>query len=241
MDHYFEPVIVHGKTRQLHELTFRGAMGISRIPEHLNEQRITKFLQGVLLDEALPLAMTVQERYYVLLKYLSQQSDGLLATKIDYAAYIKSDQAGIDRIDESSMQVQHLTGAMVVFLEQHCKGVGDWIVGQMALQMACADVPVCLELVPPDLDADAMLTELKTRLNALQDLPQSKFDAIYSLYRSHHARLNTLVTLGTDMQGITVYGGADDAPARFRPAAALVGLAAELERFVAEKDVTDGR
>ncbi|MEY2864641.1 MAG: hypothetical protein RLY58_2348, partial [Pseudomonadota bacterium] len=150
MDQYFEPLIIHGKTRQVHEITFKATIGISRIPEHLNEQRITRFLQSVLQDEALPLAMTVQERYYVLLKYLSQQSDGLLSAKFDYASYIKSDEAGVDRVNESSMHVQHLTGAMVEFLEQHCKGVADWIVGQMALQIACADVPACRDLVHPD-------------------------------------------------------------------------------------------
>lgn len=232
MNQYFEPVLLNGKRQPLRELSFDDAIGIAAIPEHLNEVRITRFLAGVLGDRPLALMMTAQERYYVLLSYLSQQSaDSAISTDIQYADYLRTGEPQVSN-DDGAVQVQHLTGAMVEFLESLCSGVADWLLTQMALQMAVPSIEVCSKFVSTTLSEQDLHAETMRRIEAIKKLPLSEFERVYRAYKSQHDAIHTLVRLSYDKDGLTVIGGADDAPARFRPSAALYGVTAELERLV---------
>lgn len=86
---HFHPITIAGKNLTMRELSFDETIKVARISEKLNEMRITAFLGYALGDPHLAQKMTIQERYYLLMQYLSTQQDELTGQKSDYQHYLK--------------------------------------------------------------------------------------------------------------------------------------------------------
>ncbi|HPY40655.1 MAG TPA: hypothetical protein PLM98_09065 [Thiolinea sp.] len=242
----FKPIIIGNTSYRLNELTFHDAVKISRIPERMNEHRISVFLAAVLRDDQIAQKMTVQERYYILIQYLSTQTDTVISSTLTYEDYLFSNQSefkttlSLEQAD-LKINVRQLTGRDAELLETLCDGVADWIVGAMALQLDMPENKEIPVLHSQDCSEAEHLESLKTRANAFKNLELSRFNRFYNAFDYLQSEMSTLCRLGFDDSGITVLGGTDDAPARFRPAAALTGIAAQLDRYAAAKGQSVGR
>jgi len=82
----FDPVPVGNNTYQMQEIIFNDSLKVAVIDKSLNEKRISAFLSHVLANAELPLKMTVQERYFLMLKYVEKQSNTLFSSDTDFSA-----------------------------------------------------------------------------------------------------------------------------------------------------------
>lgn len=231
MQQFFQSVSINDRKYIFSELTFSQAIGIARIPQSKNEARLTQFLkcvfEGTNID---PLAMTAQERYYLLLSYLAQQQNALSAHRFA-SQFLKPQPSSFvsQSLPEDGIFVTLMTGRLAELLENTCGDLVDWITGVLATQVTHPDLPPL-----PDLQTDdaALLEQFKARCKAIGAMPTSKFNHMYSVYTRHMSDLSVLVHLGVDKDGITVLGGADDAPTRFRPSAAFTGSVGQLVQSI---------
>ena len=229
MQQFFEPVNIDGRRYDFTELTFAQAIAIARIPQIKNEARLTLFLRHVLGDSLDPLKMTAQERYFLLLSYLAQQS--ALADGVNPQSFLKRTEKPFLHASEpeDGISVQIMTGRLSEILENHCRDLVDWVTGTLAMQLICPELPA----LPKTNDEDAVIIDaFKSRCKAIGELPTSAFNRLYAAYTRHMTDLAVLVHLGVDQHGITVFGGADDAPARFRSSAAFIGSVGQLVRSI---------
>lgn len=238
----FKPITIGNTTYQLHELTFHDAIKISRIPERMNEHRISVFLAAVLRDDQMPWRMTVPERYYILIQYLSTQTDTVISSTVSYESYLLGNNQPFKTIDAfGKSTVRQLTGRDVELLETLCEEIGDWVVGAMALQLSTPEVSDLPALPPVDCSDEDLKNALIARASVLKKMGLRKFNLIHGIYSHIQDEMATLCRLGFDDSGFTVLGGTDDAPARFRPSAALTGIATQLDRYAAAKSQSVGR
>lgn len=229
MQQFFEPVSIDGRRYDFTELTFAQAIAIARIPQIKNEARLTLFLRHVFGDSVDPLKLTAQERYFLLLSYLAQQHT--IADGINPLGFLKRAETPFlhSSEPEDGVSVQLMTGRLAEILENHCRDLVDWVTGTLAMQVICPELPP----LPKTTDEDAVVIDtFKARCKAIGALPTSAFNRLYATYTRHMANLAVLVHLGVDQHGITLIGGADDAPARFRPSTAFVGSIGWLVRSV---------
>lgn len=208
------------------------ALQLARMPEQLLEARLSRFLGFVLDDESLARALSVQERYYLLMQYLSVQNGSPLATNADYGRYLlKTSQREPwqSSIATHGLIVSHLTGNQAEILETLCEDVADWVLGAMAFQcsLAAGQWP---PLPPESAKNDDHANIMRQRIAILENMDQSAFNSLYDHYLVTCDRLSRFVRTGFDAMGVTVLGGADDAPARFRAAASLNGIIERLGR-----------
>lgn len=230
----FSRIEIGSRKYDLVELSGRGVIEISTVAEAMNEHRITAFLKKTLSDADLPYEMTAQERYYLLIQYLAAQKNTLLGTTTSFASYVlPNNQTWQSSVRVGSMVVQQLTGRHVELLEELCESASDWVNGSMALQIVESDIKG-LPLLPVTTEKNALSQALKDRVNFLVDLPISQFNDYFTQYQQANDKMATLVRLGFDAHGLTVLGGTDDAPMRFRPAAAITGVWGVLERYSSE-------
>lgn len=230
-------------SRSLRELKIGEALNIARIPYEQNERRLTAFLAGVLDDEALARALTVQERYHLLIEYLATSSDTALAVPINFNLYrLRPDQP--DRRWKTSVQTQHgqiqqLCGWQAELLESVCEDVADWLIGSLVLQ--CQQPEFAAMPTDPQATDEQRLAVLVSRVKAFEALPQRDAEALTRSYLQANQDMAYHLKTNIDAKGITILpanGGADDAPARFRPDTAFGWLAQRLAGFL---DVPDQR
>jgi hypothetical protein len=243
-------VQISGKSVQLHELTFNAGIKVSRIPFSQNEHRITVFLQHVLNDQDLPLQITAQERYFLLLNYLDNQQGTLTQTPIDCKPYMQHIQPTSLLSDDASQpafattaeyeqtKIRLMTGRDAELLEKSCVDLADWLIGSMALELDHPDMPA---IHAPDCDSDVLRDSLINRAGYLKNLPQAQFDAFYAAHNHLHNQTAILCRLSLDDDGIILLGGTDDAPMRFRPSTSFIGVVAELDRRATRAGVSDQR
>ena len=227
---HFERISIGQRHYMMRELTFNHAIKIARIPEAKNEQRLTVFLQDVLQDELLPLQMTVQERYYLLLKYLDAQQNSLLAIKLDIADFLILPVGRWNtQYEQDDIIVKQLTGYDVELLENHCGNLADWIAASLALQLhdSKSDMPPMLYHA---LDEQEKMQRFVERLKYVRDMPLSQFNAYHAILNLANSEMQSLVRLGFDGQGITIRG-TDDAPHRFCPSSTFYGIVARLDGY----------
>ena len=63
----FDPIPIGEQKYQLNEVTFNDALKVAAIDPKLNEKRITSFLAHALGNSQLPLLMTAQVRYFLII------------------------------------------------------------------------------------------------------------------------------------------------------------------------------
>lgn len=223
---------------QMKELTIGQALEVSKVPERMQEARTTKFLGFAIGSESSARALTVQERYYLLMQYLSIQDETPLSADINFAAYMASrERAGAWMPTCSGLicSWRQLTGHDVEALELLCEDASDWIIASIGLQAMRLDWPPVYGEgeVKPSEQAEA----ISQRYKIVQELPASEFERLAREWRAACVAMTRFVMTGYDNKGITVLpvsGGADDAPMRFRPSAAFGEVCRELAGCFAE-------
>lgn len=226
---HFERVSIGHHHYLMKELTFNAAIKIAKIPESNLEQRLTVFLQNVLNDELLPLQMTAQERYALLLNYLKVQHGTLLEVSHNLDNFLMQPTQWQLESQIDGFKIKQLDGFACELLEKNCANIADWLAGGMAAQLWKIDSDM------PPLPNAAMLAEeyqarFFERVAYLKNLPVTDFNEYYTIFSQANTQLNTLVRLDFDETGLVVRG-TDDAPYRFCPSSTFTGIIRELDRY----------
>lgn len=206
------------KPRRLRELKLGEAIQIGRMPPLL-EAQLTAFLGFVLDDKDLPLSLTIQERYYLLMLYRTCQKDSDLALEGDYSAYFIQPSQRLpwyQQQQSDQLLITQLTGQQAEILEELCEDLLDWTLGAMALQCQQVESLDHWPTLPTPATREQTAQIMRERIAILEAMPDSDFDQLYADYYYLNEQFNYLVKTGLDDKGIVIYGGADDAPVRFR-------------------------
>ena len=226
----FDPIQIGTNTYQLNEITFNEALKVSALESKLNEKRITLFLANALKNPNLPLRMTVQERYFLMLKYVQNQTNTLFSSETDLSNCFLQQNDWQNEVSEFGITVRQLSGAEAEYLEAHCMNAAEWIGCMLAFQIAYANHEHLAEFPNRDATDHVYKQQFSQRLNYLKSLPQSDFDLIYQDYHKLNNQLFSHVQLGINNEGFVVLRGADDAPLRFRASTCFIGIIKELDK-----------
>lgn len=223
---YFEPFTINGTTYQLNELTFQQALDIAMIPSNREQKRLTLFLNYVLNRDDSEI-LTVEERYYILLKYLVTQGETILGVNATIGDFLLEDTELIKEINFNDKTIRKLTGRDVEFLERQCKNAGEWIVGAVAAQLSYSEHEVMQGVLSPDaLDYESQII---ARAEYIGNLKLSEHDKVFDDYFTLVYQMEALVRISFTDDGIALRG-ADDAQSRFRTTATFTGFIAELAK-----------
>jgi hypothetical protein len=226
----FDPVQIGNNVYKLHEIEFNNALKVAAIDQRLNEKRISEFLRHV-LDKGQPLVMTAQERYCLMLKYMEKQSITLFSTDTDFSkCYLSSEKPWKSEITQNGITVRQLIGREVEYLEAHCANAAEWIACMLAFQISYSGHDALSELPNRSLNDTDFINQFSERLAYLKRRAQSDFDLIYQDFNALNNQLFSKIYLNVSNQGLVISRGADDAPLRFRPAAAFIGIIKELDQ-----------
>lgn len=226
----FDPIPIGENAYQLSEIIFNDALKVSAIDSRLNEKRISSFLGHSLGNMALPMTMTVQERYYLMLKYVQKQTNTLFSSEVNFEDCFKTETVWNEEISEQGVTVRQLNGAEAEYLESKCVNAAEWIACLLAFQIKYENHEH-LGLYPDrSLPMNEYIAQFSKRLNYLKSLPQSDFNLIYQDYITLNSKLFTHVELNVNNDGFVVQRGADDAPLRFRPSTCFIGIIKELDK-----------
>jgi len=230
----FDPVPIGNNTYQLQEIVFNDALKVAAINQRLNEKRISAFLSHALCNKEQPLNMTVQERYCLMLKYVEKQSVTLFSTDADFSkCYLHSEENWQPEISHNGITVRQLVGREAEYLEEHCANAAEWIACMLAFQISYDGNEKLSELPNRNANDTEFIKQFSERLEFLKKQTQSDFDLIYQDFIALNNQLFTLIHLNVSNQGLVISRGADDAPLRFRPAAAFFGIIKELDQSFA--------
>ncbi|SDY70316.1 hypothetical protein [Acinetobacter kyonggiensis] len=230
----FDPVPIGNNTYQLQEIVFNDALKVAAINQRLNEKRISAFLSHALCNKEQPLNMTIQERYCLMLKYVEKQSGTLFSTDADFSkCYLHSDANWQSEITRNGITVRQLVGREAEYLEEYCANAAEWIACMLAFQISYSGHEALAELPNRSSNDTDFFKQFSDRLAYLKQRPQSDFDLIYQDFIALNNQLFTMIHLNVSNQGLVISRGADDAPLRFRPAAAFFGIIKELDQSFA--------
>lgn len=226
----FDPMPIGEQTYQLNEITFNDALKVAAIDPKLNEKRITLFLSHALQNQQLPLMMTAQERYFLMIKYVQNQTNTLFSSDIDLSNCFKENSPWIDEVSEVGVTVRQLDGSEAEYLEAHCMNAAEWIACLLAFQIKYENHEHLGQF--PDRNAidQVYKQQFTQRLGYLKTLPQSEFNLIYLDYLKLNSQLFTHLELSVNNEGFVVQRGADDAPIRFRASTCFIGIIKELDK-----------
>jgi len=226
----FDPIHIGGQTYQLNEITFNEALKVAAIDPKLNEKRITSFLSQALQNPQLPLLMTAQERYFLMIKYVQNQTNTLFSTNTDFSNCFKEHSDWIHEVSEVGVTVRQVSGSEAEYLEEHCMNAAEWIACLLAFQIKYENHEHLGQF--PDRSAidQVYKQQFSERLGYLKTLPQSEFNLIYLDYLKLNRQLFTHLELSVNNEGFVVQRGADDAPIRFRSSTCFIGIIKELDK-----------
>ncbi|WP_151750534.1 hypothetical protein [Acinetobacter sp. TUM15131] len=226
----FDPIPIGENAYQLTELTFNDALKVSAIDYKLNEKRISAFLGHALGNQTLPLSLTAQERYFLMLKYVQTQTNTLFSSEVNFENCFRSEQNWLSQVSENGVTVRQLTGAEAEYLESKCVNAAEWIACLLAFQIKYENHEYLGTFPDRSQSQKENLDQFSMRLNYLKTLPQSDFNLIYTDYLALNTKLFTHVELNVNNDGFVVLRGADDAPLRFRPSTCFIGIIKELDK-----------
>lgn len=226
----FDPIPIGEQTYQLNEVTFNDALKVAAIDPKLNEKRITSFLAHALGNSQLPLMMTAQERYFLMIKYVQNQTNTLFSTNTDFSNCFKEQSSWTHEVLEVGVTVRQVIGSEAEYLEAHCMNAAEWIACLLAFQIKYENHEHLGQL--PDRSAidQVYKQQFSQRLGYLKTLPQSEFNLIYLDYLKLNSQLFTHIELSVNNEGFVVQRGADDAPIRFRASTCFIGIIKELDK-----------
>lgn len=215
------------------EIEIGQAIAIGDIPQDAYELRLTAFLAAVLQDPALPLRLTVQERYYILLNCLVISNSDYVMAAGDISEFLLPTTTAPDTTQVETIYIQQLRGHHADFLQSNCENVYDWIAGQMAMQLYGDMTEYLSDTKEQGILWSQLTTENPGELSAafadrfkqINSITESKFERLYAVFCAGADNLAHLVDISVDKDGIILNstGGDDDRAARFRAVQSLSG------------------
>lgn len=229
--------LISGFNASMVEMDGNQALKVAHLSTAMHEHRLTQFLETVLDDKNTPLNLTVQERYYLLIQYLSGQADTDLNTKTDYSKYVHMPMGKW----QASYQIEEITvhqlrGFQAELLQECVDDISDWVFGAMCLQIESPE----LGTLPTSDNKTEWAQLLNDRMPKLLNIPQSDLARLHELYTFANAAMSAYVVYSFDENGIVILGGTDDAPMRFCPLTTLTGIFDALARAFASYSPTTG-
>ena len=221
-----EPIQLLNRQVFIQENTLEKTMEVARIPESLNEARLSSFIAFITGDNNLAGALTIQERYFILLNYLALSASNYSAVG-DYSEFFIEQQTAPDFVESNGIYVGHLYGSQVMQLEHSCENTYDWLCGQIAMQ-CYGDMSkifgsgVVWEKIE-SFEKDYLSKTLQSRFEMIGQLGDSSpcFPLLVSAHEAGCLALNHLVETNIDKKGIVLKsqnpgGDANKCFARFR-------------------------
>lgn len=221
----------------LRELTIGEAVNLASTPLGKHEVATAALLASIVMETSGPNnhagRWTVQERMFVVAHYIACTSD-VGNFEIGDGRFLDYLQTSPDTAPESvdvgqacgdTWHMRQLTGDEALAMEQVCTSHLHWQAADMAARLYVPGKEERPDASERPADFTAWLQERKDVFLAM---PESDFEALFSVYERGRVELNHLFWLGFDESGHTVLpkategGGSVRAPARF-PVAAAVG------------------
>lgn len=236
----FDEIMIDGTPLQMRELRFGEALHLTSIKDIStfdpdlgkkityvqDEKRLTRFLSYVLDEQLVDVRLlTVQERYYFLLKYLQQNISELLKSDVSYAQYIPTfsphdNIVVVNELTRESESVRALNGYDLELLELNCITPEEWFSSVFVATYSNQDIAELSE--PLDFTADDYAENFKQRLMYLNQLPVSEYDVLFARYLELNDLLEAENAQGLNMKivfgqrGVELrQGGVDDESQRF--------------------------
>lgn len=231
-----QPIQLRHEAIFIKELTIGEIMQIAKIPEALNEMRISSFISFATKDNTLAGRLTVQERYFILLNWLAI-SDSAYSMDGDTSEYFIAENKNIpDFFETEGVYTHHLLGQHVSALQRKCENAYEWLTCQMACQLSgdmtailSSGLPIIWAPLTSDNDneIDEVITQRFTEIEALTDV---QFNKLYQIFAMGTHHLRHLVDISLDNKGITLVKGGDGEyeAVRFRPLAGVSDIARQL-------------
>lgn len=253
-----EPITLLNTQVVLTENSMENIMEIAKIPEELNESRLSSLINFIGNNPFLAGKLTVQERYYLLLNYFIL-SDSPFSSVGDCSEYfLPTDVATVpNQVQLQTAYMTHLYGNQAALLEKQCENAYDWLCGQIALQ-CFGDLSFLLGDNNEDkalwvwekvvtTDNQGLSEIVNNRYNLIKKLTPGEFTRLTDIFYEGGQQLVHFVELGLDNKGITLAkqdydaGDGTDRNARFCPFDNLPELIKNLARCVMEGcDESDG-
>ncbi|WOE40043.1 hypothetical protein [Acinetobacter chinensis] len=222
---------ISGTDRKLEELAFKDALAVSVVEPKLNEKRISVFLSKALkCDIEIVRNMSVQERYFLNLKYACQQSRTLLGMDSNFSSlFNEQPNSWQDQINLSGITVRQLTGREAEYIEENVNNAAEWIACLLAFQIKYHGHAELSNFPDRTKTESEFIEEFLQRLDYLKNLAESDFEKCFGDFNSLNELLCTHLNLGISNEGLVLKRGADDAPVRFCPASCLSRLIRDLD------------
>lgn len=221
---------------QLNELEVGEILSLAQLNPKYNEHLLSGFLSYALDDNDAPYSMTVQQRYFCLLHYLSAQKSNDLAAHVNINDYLHTDgRPWLDSITVEDISVRQMNGHEIEALEKMAEDLGDWMLGAMALQITYGEQ---LPYIQPLTNQQLAGNVIKNRFNILKKLGQDQLNELQAKFQQAEEQLATLVTVGFDSKGAVLYeskGGFESEPARFLCDSTFTGFTKQLFSAVAAR------
>lgn len=233
------------------ENTIGNTMKIAKIPERLNEARLSSFISFVTGDNELAGQLTVQERYYILLNYLALTGSNYSANG-DYSEFYihhtdsETPTQTPNSVEIDNINITHLYGNQAMLLEQTCENVYEWLAGQIAMQCygdigalfgKTGENAIIWEKIETT-DSDQLSQILQKRFEQIEQLTDFEFQQLAVIHETGCNQLAHLVDPTIDNHGIILFsqekktGDGANRAARFRPLSYLPNIVKQLAQYI---------
>lgn len=205
-------------TARLRELTIRDAIALAAVPAHLHQESASRFLRAAVAEVkgvTDPADWTVQERTLAICHYMASTLDdgpdfALAGGVSRYSDYLMggtdypAERVELGELEGDTWSIRQLTGRLAESIERLEGELDDitrgahWQAGMMAAQ-----------LIPNGDDGEG-LTEgeldafLLARMQTILGFPESAFTRLLAMYHDGADKLQHLLKLSFDDEGIIV-------------------------------------
>lgn len=218
----FKQIKAFGRVFNMREITYAEALYVVQIEKQYEQRRLTKFLNYILSGEHDALELTIQERYFLLLRYLENQPLNKALDQIPHVVASKYIQPSItwqNEVTEGEITVKQLTGKEAEYIEANTKQIQEKFALILVFQYKNSTMGLD-SFIPNDLEDDAFQEAIKAKLAQVKTLVGSDVDVIYDQYTRLNSQLMSHLTIQLNQDGFVIRG-TDDAPMRFCTISAL--------------------
>lgn len=228
------PVFVNGRAYTIYELTLGQAIEIAKISHGKHEKKISAILAAILNNPTLPYEMTLQERHYLLMKYVESKND-IFDFGLDFKAFEK-DKTPKDSVTVGRFTFRHLNGFECEAIEEYATCHLDWIMACIALQASGEHIGG----VVPSHDVKFAKNVIESRVAELKALDLDTSEELLGNFFVSIGGLNHLIDYGFDDEGILVKGGTDENSVRFCTISTVPRIIAEVLSSLTDKSTNIG-
>lgn len=200
-----EPIFVNGMAYTIHELTLGQAIEIAKTEDGKHEKKINKMLSALLNDPALPYEMTLQERHYLIMKYIERQKEVFdieFDQEVDFNLFEKEYLTPKETITMGNYSFRHLNGFECEALEEYATCFLDWVFGSLALQVsggAFAEMATSTSR-----DIRFVKNVIASRVTEIKNLDLTNADELMQSFIMANTQLNNLIDYWFDDMGVLV-------------------------------------